>query len=158
MAIQFPVEKPTTIRKPYFIFGDKQAPVDLWFLDLAKKQPRLYLGHGSDNLESLGPRDLTATASYDKGEWTVVFKRKLRSQGETTFEEGDFMPIAFSVWDGLNRERGNKRGLTNWWSLYLAPAEKESPVGAMVKWASGVLLIELAFIGWARRRTRGGQT
>jgi mono/diheme cytochrome c family protein len=152
VAIQFPVEKPATIRKPYFIFGDKQAAVDIWFADLAKKEPTLYLGHGSDALEAVGPRELTAASHYEKGEWTVAFKRKLRSQGETTFEQGDFMPIAFSVWDGLNRERGNKRGLTNWWSLYLEPAEKQSPVGAMVKWAAGVFLLEVAFIGWARRR------
>ncbi|MGH7822851.1 MAG: c-type cytochrome, partial [Candidatus Binatia bacterium] len=154
VAIQFPVEKPTTIRKPYFIFGDKQAAVDVWFADLAKKEPTLYLGRGSDALEALGPRELTVTSRYDKGEWTVIFKRRLRSQGETTFESGDFMPIAFSVWDGLNRERGNKRGLTNWWSLYLEPAEMESPVGAMVRWGAGVFLLEIAFIGWARRRKR----
>ncbi len=29
-----------------------------------------------------------------------------------------------------SRERGNKRGLTNWWTLYFSPAEKPSPEGS----------------------------
>ena len=44
VALQFPVTLPTSIRKPYFIFGDKDHPVHLWFADLAKKNPTLYLG------------------------------------------------------------------------------------------------------------------
>ena len=152
VAIQFPVEKPSTIRKPYFVFGDKGNAVNLWFADLAKQEPALYVGHGSDSLESLGPRELTVARTYDKGEWTVVFKRRLRSQGEITFEEQDFLPIAFSVWDGLARERGNKRGLTNWWTVYLSPGEKPSAVREMAKWAGMTLALEVVFIGWARRR------
>jgi mono/diheme cytochrome c family protein len=155
VAIQFPVEIPTTIRKPYFIFGDKGNPVDIWFADLAKKQPRLYRGQGSDSLELQGSRDLTSSSHYDKGQWTVVFKRRLRSQGEITFEQGTFVPIAFSVWDGGSRERGNKRALTNWWTVYLSPAEKQSPAGAMAKWAAFTLVLEIVFIGWARRRKNG---
>jgi hypothetical protein len=154
VAIQFPVEIPTTIRKPYFIFGDKGNPVDLWFFDLAKKQPDLYVGHGSDSIESHGPRGLDAVSRYDKGRWTVAIKRKLRSQGEVPFDEGGFVPVAFSVWDGFSRERGNKRALTNWWTLYLSPGEQPSPRGRMAKWAGLTLALELAFIGWARRRSR----
>ncbi len=154
VAIQFPVERPTTIRKPYFIFGDKDFPVNLWFADLAKKTPELWVGHGSDKMESLGPRGLTVTSAYDKGQWTAVFRRKLRSGGETTFEEGGFLPIALSVWDGSSRERGNKRALSNWWTIYLSPGDPPSPVGAMARWAGLALGLELGFIGWARRRTR----
>jgi mono/diheme cytochrome c family protein len=154
VAIQFPVERPTTIRKPYFIYGDKDFPVNLWFADLAKKAPELWMGHGSDKMESLGPRGLTVTSAYDKGQWTVVFRRKLRSGGERTFDEGGFLPIALSVWDGSSRERGNKRALSNWWTIYLSPGDPPSPVGAMARWAGLALGLELGFIGWARRRTR----
>jgi mono/diheme cytochrome c family protein len=154
VAIQLPVSIPTTIRKPYFIFGDKGNPVNLWFADLGKKQGGLYLAQGSDSLEALGPRKLDVASHYDKGEWRVVFKRPLRSQGEISFEEGAFVPVAFSVWDGGSRERGNKRALTNWWTVYLSPAEKQSPVGEMAKWAVAAFALELVFIGWARRRGR----
>lgn len=157
VAIQLPVEVPTTIRKPYFIFGDKENPVHLWFLDLAKGAPRLYLGRGSDALEALGARGLAASAAYDKGEWRAVFKRRLRANGEISFEEGGFVPIAFSVWDGGSGERGNKRALTTWWSLYLEPGEKQSPAGQMASWAVGILALELVFVGWARRRKNGAE-
>jgi len=152
VAVQFPVTLPTTIRKPYFIFGDKDNPVHLWFADLAKKTPSIYLGSGSDKLEALGPRDLTVTSKFDKGEWRVVFKRRMRSAGALSFEEHGFAPIVFTVWDGASRERGNKRGLTTWWSLYFEPAEKPSPAGSMAASALGVLVLELAFVAWARRR------
>jgi mono/diheme cytochrome c family protein len=152
VAIQFPVTLPTTIRKPYFIFGDKDHPVHLWYADLAKKNPSLYLASGSDKVESLGPRDLTVTSKFEKGEWRVVFKRRMRSAGALSFEEHGFAPIAFTVWDGASNERGNKRGLTTWWSIYFEPAEKPSPAGAMAASALGVLVLELAFVAWARRR------
>ncbi len=154
VAIQFPVTLPTSIRKPYFIFGDKDHPVHVWFADLAKKSPSLWVGNGSDKLENLGPRDLTMTSRFDKGEWRVVFKRRMRSAGALSFEEQGFAPIAFSVWDGASRERGNKRGLTTWWSIYFEPAEKPSPAGPMAASALGVLVLELGFVAWARRRKR----
>ena len=154
VAIQFPLEKPTSIRKPYFLFGDKDHPVNLWFADLAQQTPALYVGHGSDNLEALGPRDLAVSSHYDKGQWTVVFKRRLRSRGEIPFEEGGFLPIALSVWDGISGERGRKLALSNWWTIYLSPGEGPSPARAMAQWAGVTLGLELAFIGWARRRAR----
>ncbi|MCC6764651.1 MAG: c-type cytochrome [Deltaproteobacteria bacterium] len=154
VALQFPVVLPTSIRKPYFLFGDKDHPVHLWFADLARKTPSLWLGHGSDKMENLGARDLAVTSRFEKGEWRVVFKRRLRSTGALSFEEHGFAPIAFSVWDGASRERGNKRGLTTWWSIYFEPAEKPSPAGSMAASALGVLVLEAAFVAWARRRKR----
>ena len=62
------------------------------------------------------------------------------------------MPIAFSVWDGFSRERGNRRGLTVWYSLYIEPEVVPSPVGPMVRTALLILVIELAVVGWVRRR------
>jgi cytochrome c oxidase cbb3-type subunit 2 len=158
VAIQFPVVLPQTIRKPYFIFGDKDFAVHLWFADLAKKNPSLYLGSGSDKLENLGPRDLTVVSTFEKGEWRVIFKRRMRSAGALSFEEHGFAPIAFSVWDGASNERGNKRGLTTWWSIYFEPGEKPSPVGSMAASAFGVLVLELAFVAWARSRKRAAKS
>ena len=61
------------------------------------------------------------------------------------------MPIAFSVWDGFSRERGNRRGLTVWYSLYVEPEVVPSAVGPMVRTALLILAIELVVIGWVRR-------
>jgi hypothetical protein len=64
------------------------------------------------------------------------------------------MPIAFSVWDGLSRERGSRRGLSVWYSLYLGPEAVPSVVGPMIQTALFILAIELAVIGWVRWRYR----
>ena len=65
------------------------------------------------------------------------------------------MPVAFSVWDGSARERGNKRGLTLWYSLYLEPEVVPSALGPMIRTALVILVVELAVIGWVRRRRAG---
>ena len=39
VSIQIPSQTPTGARKPYFIFGDTQNSVDLWFFDLARPKP-----------------------------------------------------------------------------------------------------------------------
>ena len=39
VSIQIPSQLPTGARKPYFIFGDGQNSVDLWFFDLARNEP-----------------------------------------------------------------------------------------------------------------------
>ena len=70
------------------------------------------------------------------------------------FAPGEFLPVAFSVWDGFSRERGNRRGLTAWYSIYVEPEVVPSAVGPMVRTALLILVIELAVIGWVRWRHR----
>ena len=100
---------PTGARKPYFIFGDAQNSVDLWFFDLARPEPLQFTGKGSAAIAPNDTGDLTGVASYDQGEWSVIFKRPLRAASGAPFAPREFMPVAFSVWDGLTRERGNLR-------------------------------------------------
>ena len=116
VSIQIPSQVPTGARKPYFIFGDAQNSVDLWFFDLARPDPLQFTGKGSADIAPNDTGMLTGVASYDQGEWSVIFKRPLRPTSGASFTPGEFMPIAFSVWDGFSRERGNRRGLTVWQS------------------------------------------
>jgi hypothetical protein len=67
---------------------------------------------------------------------------------------GEFLPIAFSVWDGRSRERGNKRGLTVWYSLYVEPEVVLSAVGPMLQTALIIFGLELVVIALARSRYR----
>ena len=152
VSIQLPMQVPTGARKPYFIFGDAQNSVDLWFFDLARTDPLQFTGRGSADIAPNDTGDLTGVASYDEGEWSVIFKRPLRASAGVLFSPGEFVPIAFSVWDGFSRERGNKRGLTVWNSIYVEPEVVPSAVGPMVRTALIILAIELAAIGWARSR------
>ena len=64
------------------------------------------------------------------------------------------MPIAFSAWDGFSRERGNRRGLTLWYALYVEPEVVPSAVGPMARTALLILAIELVVIGWVRYGSR----
>jgi len=151
VAIQVPSQAPAGARKPYFVFGDAQNPVDLWFFDLARPDPLQFTGRGSADVALNDTGDLTGVASYDQGEWSVIFKRPLLPTSGAPFSAGQFMPIAFSVWDGFSRERGNRRGLTVWYSLYVEPEVVPSAVGPMVRTALLILAIELVVIGWVRR-------
>ena len=154
VSMQIPSQVPTGARKPYFIFGDTQNSVDLWFFDLARPDPLQFTGKGSADIAPNDTGDLTGVASYDQGEWSVIFKRPLRPTSGAAFSPGEFMPIAFSVWDGFSRERGSRRGLTVWESLYVEPEVVPSAFGPMVRTALLILFIELAIIGWVRSRYR----
>ena len=120
--------------------------------DLARADPLQFTGKGSADIAPNDTGDVTGVASYNEGEWSVIFKRPLRPTAGAPFTPGEFMPIAFSVWDGLSRERGNKRGLTVWESVYMEPEVVPSAVGPMIRTALVLLAIELAIIGWVRRR------
>jgi hypothetical protein len=156
VAIQIPSLVPAGARKPYFIFGDAQNPVDLWFFDLARPEPLQLTGRGSADVASNDTGDVTGVASYGEGEWSVIFKRPLRPTSGAAFSPGQFMPVAFSVWDGFSRERGNRRGLTAWYSIYVEPEVVTSAVGPMVRTALSILVVELVVIGLVRRRKRHG--
>jgi Flp pilus assembly protein TadB len=69
-----------------------------------------------------------------------------------TFAESQYVPIALSIWDGAQRERGNKRGLTRWMYLYTLPGEAPSTVWPMLRTALAVLIVEILLIAWVRRR------
>ncbi len=158
VAIQLPSVTPAGARKPYFIYGDSQNSVDLWFFDLARSEPLQFAGKGSADVAPNDTGDLSGVASYDQGEWSVIFKRPLRPASGAPLVPGEFMPISFSVWDGHARERGNKRGLSLWYALYVEHAEVPSAVGPMIKTAAIILAIELAVIALVRRRYRQPST
>jgi mono/diheme cytochrome c family protein len=154
VAVQIPSQTLTGPRKPYFIFGDGQNSVDLWFFDLAKSSPQQFTGKGSADITPNDSGEVTGVASYDQGEWSVIFKRPLRATSGAPFTQGEFLPIAFSVWDGFSRERGSKRGLSLWYSIYMEPEDVPSPLGPMIRTALVIFVVELAVIGLVRRRNK----
>jgi DMSO reductase family type II enzyme heme b subunit len=152
VAIQIPSQTPTGARKPYFIFGDADNSVDLWFFDLATSAPAQFTGRGSGDITPSASGTITGVANYDQGEWSVIFSRPLRIESGASFTGGEFMPMAFSVWDGFSRERGNRRGLSLWYSLYVEPENVPSAVGPMIRTAVVILALEIALVWWVRRR------
>lgn len=154
VALQLPTQIPTGVRKPYFIFGDAERAVDLWFVDLARGGVQQFAGRGSDNLTAASTDEIEVTTSFEDGRWVAVFKRALRSDGNVSFQQGQYLPIAVSVWDGFNEERGNKRALSAWFYLYVTPSEQVSALGPMARAALGVLAVELLIILFLRRRAK----
>jgi hypothetical protein len=152
VSIQLPLQIPTGPRKPYFLFGDAQNGVDLWFADLARGSADQYAAKGSGAITVLDAADVTSAARYDKGEWSVIFKRSLTAPSGVPFAPGAFVPIAFSVWDGGSRERGNKRGLTLWSSLYVEPQVVVSARGPAIKTGFLVFGLEILIIVLVRRK------
>jgi mono/diheme cytochrome c family protein len=156
VAIQFPSALPDGIRLPYFIFGDLENSVDLWFADLAQEKAQRYVGRGSSSLTEGDAGDLAVETHFADGEWTVVFKQKRRSERGISFEESQWTPVAFSVWDGWSQERGNRRGLTSWFYVYAEPSKAVSPVWPMTRAALIVFGLELIAIVLIRRRPGQG--
>jgi len=75
----------------------------------------------------------------------------LRSSDGLSLAEGQYVPVSFSVWDGTALERGNRRGLTQWFYVYLPPREKPGVLGPMLRAALGVLVLELLVVAGLRR-------
>jgi mono/diheme cytochrome c family protein len=152
VGIQFPQTLPTGVVKPYFIFGDAQDPVELWYTDLANGEGKLYQGRGSGDLTPADGDPPAVKAAYTPDGWSVAFKRPRLPRSGIGFAEDTFVPVAFTVWDGFNRERGNKRALSAWQYVYVRPRQRPSPAGPIAKAIFVVLVVELLVIGWVRRR------
>jgi mono/diheme cytochrome c family protein len=152
IALQLPAAAPEGVTKPYFLFGDASKPVDVWFLELAAQKLHQFTGRGSTSLTAVEGGEVEASGRYEAGVWSASFARSLRSTTSVSFAEGQYVPIALSVWDGTARERGNRRGITQWFYVYLPPREKPSVVGPMLKAALGVLVLELAVVAALRRK------
>lgn len=147
VAVQLP--SPGTDRTPYFLFGDARNPVDLWFADLAGGGAQALVGRGSDDI--LATEDtLQLYAHFEDGKWVTIFKGRRTEQ----IEEGSFMEIAFSVWDGFNEERGNRRGITGWYHLYFEPMERPSALLPMMRASALTLLLLLGVVGFVRWKFR----
>lgn len=155
VAMQMPVRPVSGAVKPYFLFGDRKNPVLLRFADLGTGRMRSFVGKGRGKLAAAGdPQPLDAR--YQDGEWSVAFvlPRKPAAAEGAALNPGGFTPIAFSVWDGLSGETGEKRGVTSWYSLYLEP-ERPNPAGPALLQAAIAFAIGLggffAAKRWARR-------
>ncbi len=153
VGVIFPSEPTVGAEKPYFMMGDKSNSVDLWFADLASSDCDLYVGKGTGSIVQ-AESDIRIASSFEDGKWTVLLQRSLASENGISFTPGTFTPIAFSVWDGWNKERGNKRGLTSWYNMYVPPLEQVSPVGPMMQYALLTLLAQLALVAYFRIKYR----
>lgn len=162
VAVQFPVDIPVGMEKPYFGMGDAAHPVNIWFWKGGtSEKPQSVSLFNSKGFADKEGRDaaeigLQAKGMYDNGTWRVVMKRPLvTSDAEKDIQvvEGKFIPIAFAAWDGSNSEKGSKHTMTTWYWLFLKPA-----AGARV-YIIPLIVVAVIVAGelwWARSATRKG--
>jgi DMSO reductase family type II enzyme heme b subunit len=150
LALQFPSKVDPTTR-PYFIFGDAKRPVNLWHWrsDLNTLVEKNAKGSGTMSEQPEKSQNLVGKVVFDDGRYTAVFRRSLTTQDtkkDVQFAPGEFVPIAFHVWDGQSGELGNRHGLTTWYWLYLKPEAPSNAVAlAGVAFVVSAALLALAF-------------
>ena len=137
---------------PYFLFGDRKRPVDLWYVDLSKSEGEILVAKGSQAIEGTGEM-VPVRAAHADGQWNVICKRNRHPEKGYSFDEGVFAPIAFSIWDGFRNERGSSRGVTAWYYLYLEPMVTESPVVPVAGYGFLTLLLEVGLILVVRKKS-----
>lgn len=137
VAIQFPVEIPQGAEKPYFVKGDKTHPVSIYRWQSATiDRPEIVRLMNAWGFADIRERDVAEAAIeargiYKDGTWQVLFTRPLitaRPGDDIQFKEGEFIPIAFTAWDGSNSEKGSKHTMTTWYWLLLKPQTGSRPL------------------------------
>lgn len=122
VALQFPVDDIASLggEKPYFILGDRKRAVEHWRWSARTGLIRnRAFGHGK--VETVETGDLRAFGTYADGQYRVVFRRPLPTEkpGGLIFAPGQFIPIAFHLWDGGEGEEGLKMALSAWYYVLL---------------------------------------
>jgi len=162
IAVQFPRRIPEGMERPYFLMGDAREPVYLWHWQSEPESATERLARGLARMEPLpaASQRLEARATFDQGEWRIVFRRPLTaadSARQLTFRTGQAIPVAFFAWDGSNGETGTRGAISTWYFLYLEeptpPRVYATPVLATLLTA-GLGLV--AVVRAQRRARRGG--
>jgi DMSO reductase family type II enzyme heme b subunit len=151
VALQLPAGALEGSEKPYFIHGDAKNAVDLWRWNPAQGLSRATAnGAGKEKPAEAG--GVVAQGSYKDGQYRVILRRPLQkvSPGDTAIEPGQFVPIAFQLWDGDNGEEGMKMSLSTWYTLLPQPA---TPL-TVVLWPLGLGFLALGGEVWLLRRLR----
>jgi DMSO reductase family type II enzyme heme b subunit len=153
IAVQFPVTVPAGPKRPYFLMGDEQNPVNLWRWGSERSGAIELNAKGANRIQrqSESGQQVTGEHKYVDGQHRLVFKRALSTPDrdlDTQFAPGQFIPLAFFAWDGTNNETAAKSSLSSWYFLLLEPA---IPVTAYFYPLFAFLLMGLAEWGFIRR-------
>jgi hypothetical protein len=93
---------------------------------------------------------------YEEGLWRVLFVAPRGSGEARRLPEATFIPIAFSAWSGHERETGNRRAISSWYHLYLAPPDTGGAYKAAGLMGLVTLVAEILIVASVRRSV-GGQ-
>jgi mono/diheme cytochrome c family protein len=159
LLVQFPMQMPEGMERPFFLMGDNRRPVSIWQWqsdrdDALEGEAR---GVGTEAFQSEG-QDLTVDALHADGQWQVMFTRPLVTQddGDLDFVTGEAIPMAVFAWDGDNGESGTRGAVSSWYFLFL---EDATPATVYVAPALAMMLtaaLGFLVVGRAQKREREG--
>ncbi|MFK5986306.1 MAG: c-type cytochrome [Pseudomonadota bacterium] len=134
LAMQFPREGAYTsapmVEKPLYRHGDASHNTSMWYWNAGSIEPKqsastmVLKGSGPNNKPEpmIDYKEVTAQGKWHEGRWQIIMKRKRQgTEGEISFNEGEFIPVSFANWDGSNGEKGAKHTLSTWYWLLLPP-------------------------------------
>lgn len=139
-----PTEDPDDAAALEFMVGDKKAhfahgqpmaqveggPVNIWFWKNKENKAVDMSAKGFGTLKAQAHQDVKAKGVYANGGWKVVFSRPLGTEHvdeDAQVKPGEFINIAFAVWDGKKdasgelREKGSQKAVSSWWYFRAEP-------------------------------------
>ena len=101
---------------------------------------------------------------WKDGRWSVVIRVPLgsgavdaASPGGAQPRAGQFVPMAFHVWDGGNSETGLRMALSSWYYVKLASPTPFTKYLAVVLVFGAAVMVQYGVIQWTRRRAANGE-
>lgn len=159
LVLQFPRTIPTGMERPYFLMGNAQEPAYQWrWTSAGGGAVTAGNARGLDRFDAVSGSGLTGQARFDRGEWSVVFRRALAtadSSNELQFRTGRAIPLSFFAWDGSNGEYGGRMALSSWYFLAL---DEPTPLRVYVSPVIAVALTLGLGMLWIRRAQRDANT
>jgi len=133
-----PTQDPDDAAALEFMVGDKKAhfahgqpmlqveggPVNIWFWKNKTAKAVDMNAKGFGTLKAQEHQDVKAKGVYSNGTWKVLFSRDLstgHSEEDVQITPGQFISIAFAVWDGRKDgagdlvEKGSQKAVSSWW-------------------------------------------
>jgi DMSO reductase family type II enzyme heme b subunit len=139
-----PTEDPDDAAALEFMVGDKKAhfahgqpmgqveggPVNIWYWKNKSAKALDMNAQGFGTLKVQERQDVTGKGVYQNGTWKVQFTRALSTddaEHDVQVKPGEFINIAFAVWDGKKlesgdlKEKGSQKAVSSWWYFRAEP-------------------------------------
>ena len=122
-------------KKAHFAHGQPMAqveggPVNIWYWKNKDAKVLDMNAKGFGTLKVQDQQDVKGKGVYQSGTWKVVFMRSLSTgdvEHDTQFKPGEFINIAFAIWDGKKlesgdlKEKGSQKAVSSWWYFRAEP-------------------------------------
>lgn len=116
VALEFATQYGPEESLPYIGMGDEKHPVIVYYKRAMKsgKYEKQSIAKGFGSMTRVENPDFGMTLTYDakNSQWLSLFHRPLKSQYNSLNQQ--FVPIAFSVWDGSKFDRGGNKSISSW--------------------------------------------